>query len=125
MLLHGRPIAVWAIFGYSVIAIAAAGFATVSVWMAEPGTPTYTVRDKYGTLGLILSIVPASILFLSGLSLFLLKRWAIWLWALTALIMISGIDVGRNVSLINLFWLAAVLAVTAYVIWLRRIGVLR
>jgi uncharacterized membrane protein len=125
MLLRGRPIAVSAIFGYSVIVIAMAMSAVVGIGLAQPGTPNSVLRDEYGTLGLFVSIVPASVLFLSGLSLFLLRRWTIWFWALTVLIMMSGAYLGPSVTLTNLFWSAVALAAFAYVIWLRRSGVLR
>ena len=108
MLLHGRPIAVWAIFGYSVIVIAMAVSAVVSIGTSELGTPNAALRDDYGTLGLIVSMIPAGVLFFSGLSLFLLKRWTIWFWALTALIMISSVYIGPNRTT-NLLWLAATL----------------
>jgi hypothetical protein len=125
MLLRGRPIAVWAIFSYTVIVIAMAALAVVNIGTAQPGTPESALRDEYGTLGLVVSIFPASVLFVSGLSLFLLRRWSVWFWALTVLIVMSSVYIDPGGTLINLLGLLAALAVFAYAIWLRRSGVLR
>ena len=125
MLLYGRPVAVWAIFSYTVIVIAMAALAVVNIGTAQLGAPESPLRDEYGTLGLVLSIVPASVLFFSGLSLFLLRRWTVWIWALTVLIMMSSIYIGPGETLTNLLWLTAALAAFAYAIWLRRSGGLR
>jgi hypothetical protein len=119
-----RPIAVWVIFGYSVIVAVIAIWAAIPIWLAMPGTPGADVRDEYGVLGLAVSLIPASILLLAGLSLFMLKRWTAWLFGLNVLIFISSIYVDTSALLISTFWLTAATAVFAYTIWLRYRGVL-
>jgi hypothetical protein len=125
MMLLGRPIAVWVIFCYCAYVIAVASYAAAFIWMSQPGSPTFALRDEYGALGLVISMVPASVLFLSGLSLVLLRRWTVGFWALTVLIMVYSLHAQTSVTPVDVLWLALWLTVLGYSVWLWRSGTLR
>ena len=118
---------VWAIFLYSVLVAAVAGWAAVRIGIARPGTPDAILRDEYGPVGLIVSLVPASVLLLAGLSLFLLRRWTIWPFGVTVLILVWSVYLGfgETGTSSDVVWLAVTVSALAYAIWLRRRGTLR
>jgi hypothetical protein len=117
-LLIKRPILVWVIFVYSVYVAITAALAAWRIAMAPTGTPS-----EYGPGGLVVSLVPAAVLFFSGLSLFMLTRWAVWIFALNAVIVASVIYTSPSIETVA--WIAIALLVLAYTMWLRRTGILR
>jgi len=113
---------VWVIFGYSIIVAAVASWAAASIALVQPETSGTTPRAEYGALGLIVSLIPASILLLGALSLFMLKKWAIWLFGMNALIVAWSLYLTPSSN--GLFWLVIALATCLYTIYLRHRGAL-
>jgi hypothetical protein len=85
------------------------------------------VRDEYGPVGLVVSLIPASVLLLAGSSLFLLRRWTIWPFGVTVLILMYGvyIEFDEMGTSSDVFWLPVALSALAYAVLLRRRGTLR
>jgi hypothetical protein len=83
---------------------------------------TIAISD-YGLTGVLVSMVPATVLFAAGLSLFVLTRWAIFAAALNLLVVMSFFLV-QSALAITVVWAILSFGVFIYAIWLRRVGIL-
>lgn len=83
-----------------------------------------TIYDDHGLLGLVVSMLPATILLIAGLSMFALTKWAILATALNLLVLSSSFPVEGAWNVTTIVWALASLAVVIYAIWLRRKGIL-
>jgi hypothetical protein len=123
----GRPLLVWVIFAYAVYIGVIAAWATFRIAVAQPGDTYWDFRSDYSSLGLVVGFIPAAVIVLAGVSIFLLKKWAIWLFGLV--IVILGLPVLHDgpayfLDRANMIWLAIASAAAGYAILLRHRGVL-
>jgi hypothetical protein len=103
--------------------IAVAGYAAWA-WLAlvTTGSSGAVTAADHGSLGLVVSLIPAAVVLAVGLSMIVLTKWAIAATGLNAFVGLSFFSVDSSPT--TIIWFILSLAMFAYAIWLRRKGML-